>query len=211
MKRASFAVLAIAAGLYGCATTDSQDTQHERGHAASSSASPSASTSTGSPSGSQVASRSAGTSGSGTAASGTQRPDMKRSVYYEFDQYDVKPEYRALVESHARWLKANPQARLMIEGNADERGSREYNVALGQRRAESVTKMMVLMGARAEQIESVSWGEERPRSGGHDETPGRRTAAPISSGNSGSPSRKIGVLGPRFCLSRAPRFPPPFC
>src|SRR5512145_1144323 len=165
MKGVSFAVLAVAAALYGCATTESQDSSTSAG--TPSAGKPSASTSTGSPSGGQVGSR-ATTSGPG-AASGMQGPDMKRSVYYEFDKYDVKPEYRTLVESHARWLKANPQAKLVIEGNADERGSREYNVALGQRRAESVTKMLVLMGAKADQIEAVSWGEEKPRSGGHDE------------------------------------------
>jgi peptidoglycan-associated lipoprotein len=166
MKRVSFAVLAVAAALYGCATTESQDSSTIAG--TPSSGKPSASTSTGSPSGSQVGSRSATASGTG-AASGMQQPDMKRSVYYEFDKYDVKPEYRTLVESHARWLKANPRAKLVIEGNADERGSREYNVALGQRRAESVTKMLVLMGAKPDQIEAVSWGEEKPRTGGHDE------------------------------------------
>jgi peptidoglycan-associated lipoprotein len=166
MKRVSFAVLAVAAALYGCATTESQDSSTSAG--TPSSGKPSASTSTGSPSGSQVGSRSATASGTG-AASGMQQPDMKRSVYYEFDKYDVKPEYRTLVESHARWLKANPRAKLVIEGNADERGSREYNVALGQRRAESVTKMLVLMGAKPDQIEAVSWGEEKPRTGGHDE------------------------------------------
>jgi peptidoglycan-associated lipoprotein len=168
MKRASFAVLAIAAALYGCATTESQDSSTSAG-TPSSSGSPSASTSTGSASGSQVGSRPS-TSGTGTAAGGMQRPDMKRSVYYEFDKYDVKAEYRALVESHARWLKANPQAKIVIEGNADERGSREYNVALGQRRAESVTKMLMLLGAKPEQIEAISWGEEKPRSAGHDES-----------------------------------------
>lgn len=166
MKRVSFAVLAVAAALYGCATTESQDSSTSAG--TPSSGKPSASTSTGSPSGSQVGSRSATPSGTG-AASGMQQPDMKRSVYYEFDKYDVKPEYRTLVESHARWLKANPKAKLVIEGNADERGSREYNVALGQRRAESVTKMLVLLGAKPDQIEAVSWGEEKPRTGGHDE------------------------------------------
>ena len=166
MKRVSFAVLAVAAALYGCATTESQDSSTSAG--TPSSDKPSASTSTGSPSGSQVGSRSATPSGTG-AASGMQQPDMKRSVYYEFDKYDVKPEYRTLVESHARWLKANPKAKLVIEGNADERGSREYNVALGQRRAESVTKMLVLLGAKPDQIEAVSWGEEKPRTGGHDE------------------------------------------
>ncbi|HSA68429.1 MAG TPA: peptidoglycan-associated lipoprotein Pal [Burkholderiales bacterium] len=168
MKGVSFAVLAVAAALYGCATTESQDSSTSAG--TPSAGKPSASTSTGSPSGGQVGSRSAATSGGPGAASGMQRPDMKRSVYYEFDKYDVKPEYRTLVESHARWLKANPQAKLVIEGNADERGSREYNVALGQRRAESVTKMLMLLGAKADQIEAVSWGEEKPRSGGHDES-----------------------------------------
>jgi peptidoglycan-associated lipoprotein len=98
------------------------------------------------------------------------RPDLKRSVYYAFDVFDVKPEYRALVESHAKWLRANPRARLTIEGNADERGSREYNLALGQRRAESVTRMMAMLGVNPEQIEAVSFGKEKPRAAGHDET-----------------------------------------
>lgn len=97
------------------------------------------------------------------------RPELKRSVYYEFDRFDVKPEYHALVETHAKWLRANPRARLTIEGNADERGSREYNLALGQRRAESVLRMMVVFGVRPEQIEAVSFGKEKPRATGHDE------------------------------------------
>jgi peptidoglycan-associated lipoprotein len=165
MKRVSFAILAIVAGLYGCATTETQDSS-TTGAASSSTGSQSASTGT-APGSGQVGSR-GGASSSG-AASGSERPDLKRSVYYEFDKYDVKPEYRALIDSHARWLKANPKAKLTIEGNADERGSREYNVALGQRRAESVTKMLVLMGAKSEQIEAISWGEEKPRAGGHEE------------------------------------------
>ena len=97
-------------------------------------------------------------------------PCPLESVYFEFDKYDIKPEYRSLVEANARWLKANPKARLVIEGNADEQGSREYNLALGQRRAESVSKMMTLLGVRSEQVEAISYGEERPRSNGHDET-----------------------------------------
>ena len=93
----------------------------------------------------------------------------KRSVYYEFDGYDVKAEYRPLVEAHAQFLKQNPSARITIEGNCDERGSREYNVALGQRRAESVMKMMTLLGVRDGQIESVSFGKEKPRVAGNSE------------------------------------------
>ena len=162
MKLASFAALAVVAGLYGCATTESDQASTTPG------ATPSSTSGKPSTSGAARApvDKGAGMS-SGTA--GAARPDLKRSVYYEFDQYDVKAEYRALVESHAAWLRANPKARLTIEGNADERGSREYNVALGQRRAESVTKMMTLMGVKPEQIEAVSWGKEKPRNTGHDE------------------------------------------
>jgi peptidoglycan-associated lipoprotein len=93
----------------------------------------------------------------------------KRSVYYEFDGYDVKTEYRPMVEAHAQFLKQNPSARITIEGNCDERGSREYNVALGQRRAESVMKMMTLLGVRDGQIESISFGKEKPRVAGNSE------------------------------------------
>ena len=72
----------------------------------------------------------------------------KRSVYYDFDKSDIKPEFNALVEAHARYLRDNAGARMTIEGNCDERGSREYNVALGQRRSEGVKKAMMLLGAR---------------------------------------------------------------
>ncbi|SFP51784.1 peptidoglycan-associated lipoprotein [Nitrosomonas cryotolerans] len=93
----------------------------------------------------------------------------KRSVYYDYDSYTVKNEYRELVLAHARYLRDNTNARLLLQGNTDERGSREYNLALGQRRADSVKNMMTLSGARNTQIESVSLGEEKPRSTGHDE------------------------------------------
>jgi peptidoglycan-associated lipoprotein len=106
----------------------------------------------------------------GRVAAKTDSGDLKKSVYYEFDGYDVKPEYRTLVEQHARHLRDNPSAKIVVEGNADERGSREYNVALGQKRAESVMKMMVVLGARANQIEAVSYGEEKPRLTGHEES-----------------------------------------
>jgi peptidoglycan-associated lipoprotein len=163
MKLASFAVLAVMAGLYGCATTESpQESSTPAATPSSSATQPGGVT----PGTARPPVR-MGTGFTGTPA-GT-RPDLKYSVYFEYDQYDIKPEYRALVESHARWLKANPKARIVIEGNADERGSREYNVALGQRRAEAVAKMLVLLGAKPDQIESVSWGEEKPRVTGHDE------------------------------------------
>ena len=86
----------------------------------------------------------------------------KRSVYFDYDKFDVKDDYRKLVEAHAKFLRENPSAKMLIQGNADERGSREYNVGLGQRRSDSVKKLLTLLGARDDQIESVSLGEEKP-------------------------------------------------
>ena len=94
----------------------------------------------------------------------------QRSIYYDLDQFDIKDQYRSLVEAHAKYLRENPSAKILIQGNTDERGSREYNVGLGQRRSDGVKKMLVLLGARDSQIESVSLGEEKPQADGHDES-----------------------------------------
>jgi len=93
----------------------------------------------------------------------------KRSVFFDFDKFDVKTEYTPLVKAHADYLRANAAAKVTLQGNADERGSREYNLALGQRRADSVGTMMKLTGAKESQMETVSFGEEKPRATGHDE------------------------------------------
>ena len=87
----------------------------------------------------------------------------KRSVFFDYDSYVIKEEFKSLVEAHARFLVANPKVKMLIQGNADERGSREYNLALGQKRAEALRKMLALLGAREDQIEAVSLGEEKPR------------------------------------------------
>jgi peptidoglycan-associated lipoprotein len=87
----------------------------------------------------------------------------KRSLYYDYDKYDVKDEYKPLLQAHAGYLAQNRNAKMLIQGNCDERGSREYNIALGQKRADGVKKMLLLMGAQESQIESVSLGEEKPR------------------------------------------------
>jgi peptidoglycan-associated lipoprotein len=94
----------------------------------------------------------------------------KRSIFYDYDKFEVKDEYRPLVEAHAKYLRENPSARMLIQGNTDERGSREYNVALGQRRSDGVKRMMTLLGARESQVESVSLGEEKPQDAGHSES-----------------------------------------
>lgn len=94
----------------------------------------------------------------------------KRSVYYDFDKSDVKAEYTPMVEAHAKYLTGNKGAKVAVQGNCDERGSREYNLALGNRRADSVRKIMNVFGASDSQIEVVSLGEEKPRAACHDES-----------------------------------------
>ena len=93
----------------------------------------------------------------------------KRSVFFDYDSVVVKDEYKPVVTMHSQFLVANRAQKITIEGNTDERGSREYNIALGQRRADSVRQMMILLGVRDDQLESVSFGEEKPRNPGHDE------------------------------------------
>ena len=93
----------------------------------------------------------------------------QRSIYFDLDKYDVKPEYQDLVAAHAKYLVANRGFKVLIQGNTDERGSREYNLSLGQKRAEAVKRSLVLLGAKEDQVESVSLGEEKPKNPGHDE------------------------------------------
>ena len=94
----------------------------------------------------------------------------KRSVYFDFDKFEVKAEYKDLVAAHAKFLANNRQFKMLIQGNTDERGSREYNLALGQKRADAVKKTLTMLGAREEQVESVSLGEEKPKNDGQNET-----------------------------------------
>ena len=94
----------------------------------------------------------------------------KRAVYFDYDKFDVKDEFKPLIEAHAKFLRDNSGAKMLIQGNADERGSREYNVGLGQRRSDAVKKMLTLLGARESQIESVSLGEEKPSCTDHTES-----------------------------------------
>ena len=93
----------------------------------------------------------------------------KRSVYFDYDSNAVKDEYRNMIQAHARYLGDNRNTNIRIEGNCDERGSREYNLALGQRRAEAVKRVMTVMGVGDNRIETVSYGEEKPKNPGHDE------------------------------------------
>lgn len=94
----------------------------------------------------------------------------KRTVYFDFDKSDIKPEARGIIEAHAKYLSNNRSASVTLEGHADERGTREYNIALGERRANAVRQLMTLMGASGQQIRTVSYGEERPVCTEHDES-----------------------------------------
>ncbi len=93
----------------------------------------------------------------------------KRSIYYEFDKFDVKDEYRGMIEAHAKYLRDNPGGKMLIQGNTDERGGTEYNLALGQKRAEAVRKSMATLGVAESQMEAVSLGKEKPKALGSGE------------------------------------------
>jgi len=93
----------------------------------------------------------------------------KRTVYFDFDSSEIKGEGTDIVAAHAKYLAANRATRVRLEGHTDERGSREYNIGLGERRAQSVRRALLLQGAADAQISTVSYGEERPAVPGHDE------------------------------------------
>ena len=93
----------------------------------------------------------------------------KRSVYFEFDSYIVKDEFKPVVSAHAKYLTANKGRKILIQGNTDERGGSEYNLALGQKRAEAVRKSLSLSGVPESQMEAVSLGKEKPKATGSDE------------------------------------------
>ena len=96
-------------------------------------------------------------------------PLSKRVIYFDYDKDIVKPEFAALVQAHASYLGQNRNRKARLEGHADERGSREYNMALGQRRADAVRKATAVLGVGNDRIETISFGEDKPKSNGHDE------------------------------------------
>jgi peptidoglycan-associated lipoprotein len=93
----------------------------------------------------------------------------KRSVYFDFDSYAIKQEFTPVVQAHSSYLNGNKAKKVLIQGNTDERGTAEYNLALGQKRAEAVRKAMAALGTPDNQLESVSYGKEKPQATGHDE------------------------------------------
>jgi len=162
-----FLPVLLALTLSACGTTpDTQATIEDRTGATATT-----------PAGAAAGAGSTGLEGSGVAGSalpgesyaGDPRKDpasplSKRSVFFDFDSYVVKPEYRSMLEAHAGYLQSKRDARIILQGNADERGSREYNLALGQKRAEAVRRALAVLGVSDSQMEAISFGEEKPRS-----------------------------------------------
>jgi peptidoglycan-associated lipoprotein len=93
----------------------------------------------------------------------------KRSVYFDFDSYVVKDEFKPVIEAHSQYLIKNADRKVVIQGNTDERGGSEYNLALGQKRAEAVRRALNLLGVADSQIEAVSFGKEKPKATGSNE------------------------------------------
>jgi len=163
MRKWIFAAIVIAT-LAGCASKGTQEAAPVEDKGGATATTPGASTA-----------GAGGTGISGTATGLMPHKDpanilsQKRTIYFDYDQDTIKDEYKATVEAHAKYLQSNRQLKVILQGNTDERGTREYNIALGQRRADAVKKLMILLGASEIQIETVSFGKEKPRREGHDE------------------------------------------
>lgn len=110
-----------------------------------------------------------GVPGGGTPGQAREELLSQRSIYFALDSDVITPEYQEVIEAHSAYLLSDPGNRVTLEGHADERGTREYNLALGERRAQSVKRLMTLLGVLPAQISAVSYGEERPYATGHDE------------------------------------------
>jgi len=116
-----------------------------------------------------------GADGSGSGKFGSQpwndpsSPLFEKSIYFGFDEYTVQTKYQKMLSAHASYLKANPKQKIIIQGNTDERGTAEYNLALGQRRSDAVRKSLNLMGVSDNQMEAVSFGKEKPKVEGDNE------------------------------------------
>ncbi len=156
---------AMAALLAGCSTQPTAPVEDQSAAAAAAAAKDGAATS---------GTTTSGVSGSatGTGANPLKDPNnilSKRSIYFEYDSFVVEDKYKAQIDAHARYLSANRSAKVTLQGHTDERGSREYNIALGQKRADAVKRAMTLMGVQDVVIETVSYGKEKPKREGHDE------------------------------------------
>ncbi|NNU43087.1 peptidoglycan-associated lipoprotein Pal [Ramlibacter montanisoli] len=164
MKHRLFLAVAFAAALAGCASgvkLDDVPVEDRTGQSGTPGSGP------GGPGGQSQVQQVQADRATGTQAGPT---NVARVVYFDYDSYVIKPEFQSLLEAHARFLKANGTRHIVVEGHTDERGGREYNLALGQRRSEAVRRALELLGVRDAQVEAVSFGEEKPATAGGDES-----------------------------------------
>ena len=169
MKKRVFLALAVAAVLAGCASgvkLDDVPVEDRRGGAVA----PGAGGTPGSPGGPGGMTQVQPVQADNTARTQAGPTNVARIIYFDYDSYVVKPEFQNLIEAHARYLKANASRQIVVEGHTDERGGREYNLALGQRRSEAVRRALGLLGVADSQIEAVSFGKEKPAAVGADES-----------------------------------------
>ncbi len=120
-------------------------------------------------SGSGVQGGSAAASGAANALPPALMTAESRLVYFDYDSFVIRPEFKSLIAAHANYLKTQPSRKIAIEGHTDERGGREYNLALGQKRAEAVRNALALLGVSPDQMEAVSFGKEKPAVAGNEE------------------------------------------
>ncbi len=160
--------------LLGCGTSGEVEEETDSGVSSSSSAGDldSSATTSGVGSGDMASGEGMGEQELGFGGDPLDDPNSllaKRVVYFDFDQTDIKSDFLAIVQAHAEYLANNSSVQVTLEGHADERGTREYNIALGELRANAVQRMLALQGASASQVRVISYGEERPAALGHDE------------------------------------------
>jgi peptidoglycan-associated lipoprotein len=167
MKKRVFLALALAAALAGCASgvkLDDVPVEDRSGSAVV--AQPG-----GAQPGGDAASRGVARVQADQSAANQPGPaNVSRIVYFDYDSNAIKPEFQPVIEAHARFLRTNATRHVVIEGHTDERGGREYNLALGQRRSEAVRRALELLGVKDSQIEAISFGKEKPAVPGSDES-----------------------------------------
>jgi len=161
MKKKTFVALAIAAALAGCSSVPLDNVPVEDKSA-----------SVGSQPGGAGGTQSsvAPVAADSVSATAAGPVNVARIIYFDYDSYTIKPQFQSLLEGHARFLKSNTGRKVSIEGHTDERGGREYNLALGQRRSEAVRRALGLLGVNDGQVEAVSFGKEKPVATGSDES-----------------------------------------
>lgn len=178
LNKAILALAISAAILTACSSTDEQDAGFTDGSQSGAAGINDASTSgfndgsglSGSEMGGGAGFGSAGGNGMGPEFSDPNNPLSKQTIYFMLDSSQVQQDFVPVIAAHSQYLLANPGQRIVLEGHGDERGSREYNIALGEQRAKSVASMMKVQGVSENQLEVVSYGEEKPAAFGHDES-----------------------------------------